>query len=227
MFCYYAHSLYSRVVPDCANYLAFDASFTPFKTGYAQKNISWLGVKGQIKCSTALWCFSRGKSLCLTLKHIYFPILPSHTTHPPTHLTSDNWGPPVPQPIDSLALNLNLEATETTIKEALSLSKTDCRPNNTCSLSLISPFIEWTTYPQLSWTFWPFSSCGMRAFPVYRRCPIYSDGSPDDNNLHTPLGVTRPVLVAGSQRGPLTYNVWHLYYRRKSHIVHVDTDWYS
>lgn len=155
-----------------------------------------------------MWCsfFQREISLSDLKTHL-LPI-PPHP-HPHTHTQRTlplvwplTTGAPVPQPIDSLALNLNRGATETTIKEALSLSKTDCRPNNTCSLSLISPFIEWTTYPQLSWTFWPFSSCGMHAFPVYRRCPIYSDGSPDDNNLHTPLGVTRPVLVAGSQRGP-------------------------
>lgn len=160
-----------------------------------------IGVKGQIKLTPL--CCSVVREISLSdLKTHLLPISPPHTqrTHPLIWpLTT---GAPVPQPIDSLALNLNLGATETTIKEPLSLSKTDCRPNNTCSLSLISPFIEWTTYPQLSWTFWPFSSWGMHAFPVYRRCPIYSDGSPDDNNLHTPLGVTRPVLVAGSQRGP-------------------------
>lgn len=146
---YSARSHRGRAAPDCSNYLAFDANLTPVKTEHAHKHISWLGVKGQIKHSAALWRSFRGKSLCLTLEHIYFPFS-SHTqcTHPLIWPLAT--GAPVPQPIDSLALNLNLGATETTIKEALSLSKTDCRPNNTCSLSLISPFIEWTTYPQLS-----------------------------------------------------------------------------
>lgn len=130
----------SRTAPDCANCLAFDANSAPVTTEYVHKAYFIIRVKGQIKHSAPLWrsFFFRGKYPHLTLKHIYFPFSPSHPTHPPTHLTSDNWGPPVPQPIDSSALNLNLGATETTIKEALSLSKTDCSPNNTCSLSLIS-----------------------------------------------------------------------------------------
>lgn len=174
-------------------------------------------------CSFVVFFFTR-KSLSLTLKHIYFPYS-SHTQCTLPLIWPLTTGAPMPQPIDSLALNLNLGATETTIKGALSLSKTDCRLNNTCSLSLISPFMERTTYPQLSKTFWPFSSCGMCAFPVYRRCPIYPDGSPDDNNLHTPLGVTRPVLVAGSQRGPLnlftTFNIYIIVYDH-IYILHQD-----
>lgn len=33
-------------------------------------------------------------SFYLTLKHIYFPFYLTHKEYPPTHLTSDSWGPP-------------------------------------------------------------------------------------------------------------------------------------
>lgn len=145
--------------------------------------------------------FQREISLSDLKTHL-LPTLPSHSTHPPTHLTPVNRGP--------LRHSLLIPWHWTWIlgprwlqSKGHCLSKTDCTPNNTCSLSLFSPFIEWTTYPQLSG---PFSSCGMNAFPVYRRCPIYSDWSPDDNNLHTPLGVIWP---AGSQRSPPpTFNIY-------------------
>lgn len=91
--CYYAGSIYGRTTLDCANYLAFDTNLTPVKTEYGHKHISWLGskVRYNLQRSAALWCSFC--SLCLTLKHIYFPILPSQPMHPPTHLTPDNWGP--------------------------------------------------------------------------------------------------------------------------------------
>lgn len=79
---------------------------------------------------------------------------------------------------------------------------TDCRPNNTCSLSLISLFTERNTYSHPSQTFWPFSSFKMHGFPVYRRQRFNSDKSPDDKNPPTPLGVTQPLLVAASLKGP-------------------------
>lgn len=168
-----------------------------------------IGVKGQITLTPVCCMFSlffQREISPSDLKTHLLPISPPHTRRTLPLIWPLTTGAPVPQPIDSLALNLNLGATETTIKGALSLSRRQIAGQTILvHFPLISPFIEWTTYPQLSWTFWPFSSCGMHAFPVYRRCPIYSDGSPDDNNLHTPLGVTRPVLVAGSKRGPSNY----------------------
>lgn len=157
-----------------------------------------------MKHSAALWRSFRGESL-YDLKTRRLPTLPSHPGHTPTHLTPVDRGGPVTQPIDSLALNLNLGATGGRggiIKGPLSLPKTDCATDNTCSLSLIPPFTGRTTYPRLSPTFRPFSSRGMDAFPVHRGRLIYPDGSPDDNNLCTPPGVTQPVLETGSQRSP-------------------------
>lgn len=119
--CCCAGSLYGRIAPDCAHYLAFDASLTPVKTEYAHKHISRLGSK--VRWDVLLLYvapFFRGKSFCLTLKHIYFPFSP-HTRRTLPLIWPLTTGAPVPQPIDSSALNLNLGATESTIKEALCL----------------------------------------------------------------------------------------------------------
>lgn len=46
--------------------------------------------------TTLFYCFSQrggGHFFYLTLKRIYFPFGLTHTEYPPTHLTSDNWGP--------------------------------------------------------------------------------------------------------------------------------------
>lgn len=107
------------------------------------------------------------------------------------------------QPIDSLALNLILWATETTIKEALSLSKTDCRPNNTSSLS---QFVPSENEPLI------LSRPGLFDHSVHVECMHFLciEDVPftlTDHRMITifirPFGVTQPVLVAGRQRGPL------------------------
>lgn len=67
-------------------------------------------VKGQVKHSAALLRSFRGESL-YDLKTRRLPTLPSHPGHTPTHLTPVDRGGPVMQPIDSLALNLDLGAT--------------------------------------------------------------------------------------------------------------------
>lgn len=179
-----SYTRFSRIVSDCVN------------------NHMW---GSNVRWNSVICCFVMFLTGNLSVKTHLLPISPHHTQRTLPLIWPLTTG--APRATDYWFLGIELESRGPrrlqSKRHCLSLSKTDCRPNNTCSLSLISPFTEWATYPQLSWTFWPFSSCGMHAFPVYRRCPIYSDGSPDDNNLHTPLGVTRPVLVAGSQWSPL------------------------
>lgn len=77
IFCvYYESSLYGRTEPNCSNHLAFDANLTPCQNSAWSEAYFMIWVKGQIKHSAALWCSFTGKSLCLTLKHTYFPFSP-------------------------------------------------------------------------------------------------------------------------------------------------------
>lgn len=102
-------------------------------------------------CPLLFFFLSKGN-----LSDIQLPAFASHS-RPPTRLTSDCRGPG-PLRIGSLELNLNLGATGTTMKEALSLFKINYPPNNCCAFSFILPFIERATYLELSEAFWLFNS---------------------------------------------------------------------